>query len=77
MRINTQDAGDGGKGIIIGGVHFPDGTNVFRHHPSRPSPQGSPTQPIVPAIAASGYLKYLAAGGICATITHVIFEVIV
>jgi len=71
MRIDAQKSGEGGSGIIIGGVHIPDATQIFRHHPSRPSPQGPPHQPIVPTTAASGYLKYLAAGGLCATITHV------
>ena len=72
MRINTQNSGDEGKGIVLGGYHFPDVTQIFRHHPSRPAPHISAAA-VVPTIPATGYLKYLAAGGLCATITHVFF----
>lgn len=73
MRINAQNSGDEGKGIVLGGYHLPDVTQIFRHHPSRPAPQKSAGGGVVPTIPAAGYLKYLAAGGFCATITHVLF----
>jgi hypothetical protein len=68
----TSNSGNSGDGITIGGFHFPDVTNIFKHHPSRPTPHGNPSNPPpVPTTSISGYAKYLAAGGICATITHV------
>ena len=71
MGILTQDS----NGIHFGGVHIPDLTNIFRHHPARPAPSGGSTgQHPVPARNALDYAKYLAAGGICATITHVSYN---
>ena len=39
MGVGAQDSG----GPTIGGIHFPDVTQIFRHHPARPAPRtGSP-----------------------------------
>jgi len=69
MGILSQDS----NGVHFGGVHIPELTNIFRHHPARPSPSagGSNGQHPVPRKSIVDYSKYLAAGGICATITHV------
>jgi len=61
-------------GATIGGLHFPDVGQIFRHHPARPAPPtgAGPIQTPVPSGTISGYFKYFAAGAICATVTHVL-----
>jgi hypothetical protein len=54
-----------------GGIHFPDVSQIFRHHPTRPPPPGSAAHTTVPMASPLGYAKYFAAGALCATITHV------
>ena len=69
MSGNGQETG----GPTIGGIHFPDVTQIFRHHPARPAPPtGTPLQTPVPPGTISGYFKYFAAGALCATVTHVL-----
>jgi hypothetical protein len=69
MGNNTKDS----EGATIGGIHFPNLNQIFRHHPARPAPRTGPTAE--PAAASPGavgkYVKYFSAGAICATITHV------
>ena len=68
MGINAQDSG----GSTIGGIHFPDVTQIFRHHPARPAPRTGPAaETPVPSGTIGGYVKYFSAGAICATLTHV------
>jgi hypothetical protein len=68
MGANTQDSG----GSTIGGIHFPDITDLFRHHPTRPTPRiGKPGDTPVPTGTLSGYAKYFAGGAFCCTLTHV------
>ena len=75
IRIMSENGRESG-GITIGGIHFPDVTEIFRHHPARPAPPtGGPIQTPVPVGTMSGYFKYFAAGAICATVTHVCFPV--
>jgi hypothetical protein len=72
MAKDPQKSESGESGIVIGGVHLPDITHIFRHHPTRPSPLKPPAdQHPVPPKTVFDYTKYLAAGGLCATITHV------
>lgn len=69
MGVNEQDSG----GPSIGGIHFPDVIQIFRHHPARPTPPigRPPAEAPVPPGTVSGYVKYFSAGALCATITHV------
>jgi len=68
MGILSQDS----DGIHFGGIHIPDISNIFKHHPTRPSPAGGSTgQHPLPPKSFLDYAKYMAAGGLCATITHV------
>ena len=69
MSGNGRDS----AGTTIGGLHFPDVSQIFRHHPARPAPPtgAGPVQTPVPSGTISGYVKYFAAGAICATVTHV------
>jgi hypothetical protein len=68
MGVNEQNSG----GPTTGGFHFPDVTQLFRHHPTRPTPRaGPPADTPVPVGTLSGYAKYFAGGAICCTVTHV------
>jgi len=69
MGNKPQDS----EGASIGGIHFPDLSHIFRHHPARPAPRTGPpaVAPLASPVTIDGYVKYFSAGALCATITHV------